>query len=104
MNLAIDIQAMISLSAPFAGGLPTSVTLPTGEVVPAIVSVASQVDTLIHESIVSGQTRKLTFSTVQIPSLKSQQNLTWNGQLWGVLTTDLEANGAVTACFIGTAF
>jgi hypothetical protein len=104
MDLATDIQSMIALSQPFAGGLPTAVNLPSGRMVQAAVGVASVDDAMIREDVVSGQTRKLTMVTSQIQGLKTQQNVTWNGRLWGVIATSLEANGAATAAFVGDAF
>ena len=104
MNLSDDIKTIIGLMAPFAGNLPTAVTLPSGAVVQAGVGVANQDDSIMHEAIITGSTRKLTFVTAQIGNLKTQQNVFWNGQLWGVLTSTLEANGAATVCFVGTAF
>jgi hypothetical protein len=104
MNLDQDIQSMLALAAPFAGTRPTAVTLPSGAVVQAMVQLASENDALLHENVICGQTAKLIFSSAQVPGLATGQNITWNGQAWGILTTDLEANGAATVCFIGGAF
>ena len=101
MDLNRDVQQMIRLSEPLAGGVPTWVMLPSGATVQAMVGIATEDDTLLHDSIICGQTRKLTFATMDVPSLKTQQNVTWNGSSWGILTTDFEANGAATVCFLG---
>ena len=95
---------MITLSAGLSGGLPTAVILPSGVVVQAVVGLASVDESLIHENIVAGLTRKLTMSTSQIGNLKTQANVIWNGQTWGVTQTSLEGNGVATVAFLGTAF
>ena len=104
MNLDRDMQSMIRLAAPLSGGLPTSVTLPNGAVVEAVVSIASVDETLIHESIVAGLTKKLTMSTALTGNLKTQLNVIWNGQTWGITQTSLEGNGAATVAYLGAAF
>lgn len=104
MNLDIDIQSMIRLAAPLAGSFPTDVTLPNGAVVKAVVSVASVDESLVHENIVAGLTKKLSMSTAQTGNLKTQVNVIWDGQTWGITQTSLEGNGAVTVAFLGDAF
>lgn len=104
MSLADDIRSMVALSSFASGGLPTAVALPSGAIVQAMSGVASIDDSVIHEMVVCGQTRKLTFATADVIGLKTQQNVTWNGKPWGVVQTTLEANGAATVCFLGTAF
>ena len=104
MDLSTDISTMISLSASFSGGLPTSVTLPNGITVQASVGTASVDQSLINENIIAGLTRTLTIANSTGVSVKAQSNLTWNGQLWGVTQTSLAGNGAATICYLGSAF
>lgn len=99
MSIQSDIRSVITQASKFCG-LPTDVVLKSGEVVQAVPGVSTQEDVALGGQTLSGHERTLLFVAADVPGLKANSTLTWNGQNYVVIYPQLKVNGLALKAFI----